>query len=317
MPTFKIACSWEVCGEAEVEADSFEEAWELAEATQDDIPLPTDASYIDASFVIDRQMSQVLNNLLINALQASPDMPAEIEMEILITTELPKDSPLPPGQYVRVRVKDHGMGITPENMQNIFDPYFTTKESGSGLGLATAYSIIKRHGGYISADSGPAQGTVFTIYLPSTDMPIEEKAVTEPEMPHKNRHILIMDDEQAFVASTGEALVLSGHSVAFASDGSEALMLYEKFAEKGNPFDVVIMDLNIPEGMGGAEAIGKLKEIDPNVCAIVSSGYSNDPVMSDHTGYGFSGILPKPFSMEDMEQEIEKALAIKNKRTDA
>ncbi len=263
------------------------------------------------------QMSQVLNNLLINALQASPDRSAEIEMEIVVTAEIPDDSPLPPAEYVRVRVKDHGQGISAENLQNIFDPYFTTKDTGSGLGLATAYSIIKRHRGYITVDSRAGQGTIFTIYLPYTDDPIESKSIHEPDLPIKKRQILIMDDEEAFVASTGEALMLSGHSVAFASDGFEAIMLYKKFAQQGTPFDVVIMDLNIPEGMGGAEAIAKLREIDPGVCAIVSSGYSNDPVMSDHTAFGFNGILPKPFNMEDMEQEIERALAIKSKKAGA
>ena len=255
------------------------------------------------------QINQVLNNLLINALQASkPGSTVTITLENF-DVEDGANIPVEPGQYVLISVADQGVGIQAEHITSIFDPYFTTKETGSGLGLATAYSIIKQHGGHIEAQSSPGKGSVFQIYLPaSKDKYVRERSI------HRTGHqrelnILVMDDEDEFLKSSCEALLMEGHRVALAKDGVEAIATYSEALNKGAPFDLVIMDLTVPGSMGGAEAIKRLMEIDPAIKAIVASGYSNDPVMGRHESYGFRGILPKPFTIEQLRAEIHKVVS--------
>jgi signal transduction histidine kinase/CheY-like chemotaxis protein len=258
------------------------------------------------------QMNQVLNNLLINAIQASPTGGT---VRINASNIDIKDSshiPLPPGHYIHISVSDQGQGIQQENLTSIFDPYFSTKEAGSGLGLATTYSIIKRHGGHISVESATGKGAAFQIYLPASDEEYVEEIKPPKAADTGNLKILVMDDEQEFLNSIGEALMLSGHTISFARDGAEALDLYMSANNRPRAFDMVVMDLTIPGGMGGVEAVRLLKEKHPEAIVIVSSGYSNDPVMSDYENYGFNGILPKPFTIEQMYIEMDRVMALKN-----
>lgn len=255
------------------------------------------------------QINQALSNLLINAVQAS-NIGGVIEVEAA-NMDLDKEStvPLPPGGYVRITITDHGIGIPEGDLQRIFDPYFTTKDQGSGLGLASAYSIIKKHSGIIEVDSELTRGSVFRAYLPASGEPLFEADENAETAEIRGLRILIMDDEKAFLESAGAALNLSGHNVSYASHGKEAITLYRDAMEGGEPFDLVIMDLIIPGGMGGTEAIKRLMEMSPEVRAIVASGYSNDPVLANFQDYGFRGLLPKPFTIEQMQREIKKALS--------
>lgn len=257
------------------------------------------------------QINQVLNNLLINALQASP--PGSTVRIEAANYDVLQDGPipLPAGEYVRISVNDQGHGIQQENISRIFDPYFTTKETGSGLGLATTYSIVKRHGGHIAVESSPDRGSAFHIYLPASKEEITEDTPLVKPPASGNLRILLMDDELEFLESIGEALSMSGHRVSFARDGLEAIDKYTHAMNGPEAFDLVVMDLTISGGMGGVDAVGLLREIFPDAIVIVSSGYSNDPVMSDYKRYGFSGILPKPFTMEQMESEISRIFALR------
>ena len=254
------------------------------------------------------QISQVINNLIINADQAMPEGGIiEVSAEnIAIST---KDAlPLDEGNYVRISIKDQGIGISKEHLKKIFDPYFSTKQKGSGLGLATSYSIVKRHRGYITLKSEITIGTTFNIYLSASQKDTTVKK-DEKKVPLIGKgKILVMDDVEVVKRAADLALKNMGYEVELAEDGSKAIALYKKAKESGNPFDAVILDLTIPGGMGGKEAIKKLLEIDPKAKAIVSSGYSNDPVMADFRKHGFVGFLPKPFKLEELHDVLVEVM---------
>ncbi|HHU81552.1 MAG TPA: response regulator [Firmicutes bacterium] len=256
------------------------------------------------------QICQVLHNLLLNAYQA---MPGGGVVKISAHNEiLPPGNGmmLKPGNYVKVMVKDQGIGIPEENLGKIFDPYFTTKKQGSGLGLASSYYIIKNHGGYIGVSSQVGHGSVFYIYLPSSQKKFEPKAgTTKLRTEEKGRRILLMDDEPLLRNSVKEFLEACGHQVQEAAEGKEAVTLYKKSREMNAPFDVVIMDLTIPGGMGGKEAAGQILSMDPKAKIIVSSGYSNDPVLAEHVEYGFCDVITKPFSLEELHEKIVRVLS--------
>ncbi len=250
------------------------------------------------------QFSQVIQNLVINAVQAMPN--GGVVRMLAQNTVLDADSPLPlpPGRYCRVAVKDHGIGIKPENLVKVFDPYFTTKEKGTGLGLATSYSIVKKHDGIITVDSTLGVGSEFHVYLPASDKPIK---LTKPEssVPGKGQgRILVMDDEELIRELAQTALSFLGYDVDTVADGEACLKAYTAARDEGRPYAVLIMDLTIPGGMGGKEAIQRLLEIDPNVRAIVSSGYSHGPEMANHKEHGFSGMVCKPYKVEELAKEI-------------
>jgi PAS domain S-box-containing protein len=257
------------------------------------------------------QIGQVINNLVINASQAMPDGGViRIAVEN-ITVEADHNLPLDAGKYIKIIIKDSGIGIPEKNLSKVFDPYFTTKTTGSGLGLAATYSIIRNHGGHISVDSEEGAGTTFSVYLPASqnDALSGEKEVKVKETLLKgNGKILIMDDEEIIRRVAGKMVESLGYSNAFAEHGEQAVELYKEEMDKGTPFDAVIMDLTIPGGMGGRKAIEKLLEIDPGVRAIVSSGYSNDPVMANYKKYGFMGIIGKPYQMEELSEVLIKVL---------
>ncbi len=259
------------------------------------------------------QFSQVINNILINAIQAMPgggNIQVAAENHVLDKADIDSftHEKLPPGRYVKIRITDRGMGIAPEVLPKIFDPYFTTKEKGSGLGLAIAYSVIKRHDGIIDVKSKPEEGTCFSIYLPASSSSTVDIFDSKVKVSRGQGKILLMDDDENILRVTKKMLVQLGYSVELARNGDEAIAMYIQAKSEGKPFDVVIMDLTIPGGMGGRECAMKLKEIDPHVKALVSSGYSNDPVMSDFARFGFKGILMKPYRIEDLSTILNRVL---------
>ena len=256
------------------------------------------------------QISQVINNLVINANQAMPEGGIiRIYAENMVI-EKEDCLPLKEDNYIKIMVKDFGDGISKKDIHKIFDPYFTTKPKGTGLGLSTTYSIIKRHEGYITVESMLGVGTTFFVYLPVSHKRVYSHKDLE-NIPCKGQgKILFMDDEQDVRDIAGYMLNYIGYKVEFAVDGVEAIELYKKAKESRIPFDAVIMDLTIPGGMGGEEAIKKLRELDPEIKAIVSSGYSNAPIISRFQEYGFSGVIPKPYEVKDLNEVLHKVIKV-------
>lgn len=254
------------------------------------------------------QISQVINNLVINAVQAMPHggtIRGGLE-NVVLSAQSPL--PLPRGRYVRMTLKDFGAGISKENLSRIFDPFFTTKKCGSGLGLATAYSILEKHNGYLTVDSQLGCWTLFAAYLPASEQDVFHTPEVEDGIARGAGKLLIMDDDETILDVIGAMLEGVGYDVTPARDGREMLQAYEESFSKGEPFDVVILDLTIPGGMGGKEAVGCLLQLDPQAKAIVSSGYSNDPVMADFRAFGFRGAVSKPFRFEDLCRVIDDVI---------
>jgi PAS domain S-box-containing protein len=255
------------------------------------------------------QLSQVLHNLMLNAAQAMPDGG---EVTVRAVNELMgRDNPLKlqPGAYITITVNDHGCGIPRENLIRIFDPYFTTKPNGSGLGLSSAYSIVKRHGGDLEVFSIVGEGSNFAVRLPaSPDMcPEEEKTKKKPQTEGSGR-ILIMDDEEMIREIAAEILEYLGYEVESCTDGREAVERFRSAWENKHPFSAIILDLTIPGGIGGRIVAPLILEIDPDAVLIVSSGYSNDPVIANYRDYGFSGVINKPFDVDTLGSELENLL---------
>lgn len=259
---------------------------------------------ISAIDVDAEQISEVIQNIIINATQAMPDGGVIQLSAQNISTPFRDlcDNYVSPGKYVKISISDTGTGIPKEHLSKIFDPYFTTKSAGNGLGLSVAYSIIKKHGGCIYADSKLGHGSIFNIYLPSTDKKAEIISVKKPI--RGTGRILFLDDEYS-VRETGKALIESlGYIVDVARDGKSAVELYKKAFKDKKPFRAIVADLTIPGGMGGIEAIKEIKKVDQNVKAIVSSGYSTSNVMSEYRKYGFSGALRKPYDLAELSKAL-------------
>jgi PAS domain S-box-containing protein len=252
------------------------------------------------------QISQVVHNLVLNAREAMDGGAITISGEN-VTIDTDSDH-LKKGDYVLITITDQGHGINEENMPNIFDPYFTTKEDGNGLGLSISYSIIKKHGGHIQVRPDCGSGSSFQFYLKSTEQVNEStlKQVT-PKTFHGER-ILIMDDDEQVLKAARRMLSHIGFNVTCSTHGEETIVLYREAFHSSKPFHAVIMDLTVPGCMGGKEAIELLKDIDPDVKSIVSSGYSNDPVMANYKDYGFSGVVPKPYRIEDISAVLSELL---------
>jgi len=255
------------------------------------------------------QITQVISNLIINASQAMPSGgTVKVFCENVVVRQ--QDAlPLKEGEYVRISIRDKGIGMPREHLPKIFDPYFTTKQKGSGLGLATSYSIIKKHEGHIAAESEMGAGTTFHLYLPASMQRTTPAGSDDETLFRGTGRVLVMDDEDAVRTVAGEMLSYLGFSVAFADNGEKALELYGAAQEQGAPFDAVVMDLTIPGGMGGKEAAQKLIEASPNARIIVSSGYSHDPVMAEYRTYGFASVVTKPFKIKELSDSIRQALS--------
>ncbi len=258
---------------------------------------------------IDRgQIGQVIHNLMLNAVQAMPGggtVHVHADNVSFAADTYEHGMKVKKGPYVRVAIRDEGTGIAAENLSRIFDPYFTTKEHGSGLGLATAYSIVRNHQGIIYVESEVGVGSVFTFCLPATDEPEEKKGPSGEAARGKGR-VLIMDDETAILKVIKDMLAEMGYEAVTARDGTEALQTYGDHSRSGRPFDAVILDLTIPGGKGGKATVGEILAIDPRAYVIVSSGYSNDPIMANFGSYGFSDVLPKPYTLEDVSRVLGK-----------
>ena len=258
------------------------------------------------------QIGQVVQNIVVNASQAMPDG-GIIDIALqndLLGAEL--GATLAPGRYVKLTITDHGQGIPLEDLQRIFDPYFTTKKHGSGLGLATVHSIVKKHFGHISAESVMGQGTTFRIWLPAAESfpgsAIAPAAVASPPATSGPVRILFMDDEEMVLRVGGTILRRMGYEVTTAADGETAVREFTRARQEGRPYALVILDLTVPGGMGGRQTLEQLLKLDPAVRAIVSSGYSNDLVLSNYPVYGFWGMVSKPYEITDLAHTIERVL---------
>ncbi|NNL41182.1 MAG: response regulator [Desulfobacterales bacterium] len=268
------------------------------------------------------QIGHVIHNLVMNAREAMPEggIITVAAQNVNITDKTPAlGTRLKIGHYVKISITDQGMGISKEILNKIFDPYFSTKDLGTqkgmGLGLSICHSIIKKHNGDITAESGTETGASLQFYLPATEETIvTHKSLEDPENAKivlgKGR-ILVMDDEKMVTKITGHILNRLGYDPSFAENGAQAIDMYEKAMESPNPFDAVILDLTVRGGMGGKEAIKRLIEIDPKIIAIVSSGYSNSPVMTSYKDYGFMGVIAKPYNINELSKKLNEVLKIK------
>ena len=256
------------------------------------------------------QIGQVLHNILLNARQAMPEGGTiKVRAEnVDLNTATGIDS------RVRISVRDHGCGIPDDVLPRIFDPYFTTKPGGSGLGLATAYAIIAKHGGNLSVQTKPGDGTVFIVDLPASE---ESPAPQAPLTAHTQtgtERLLVMDDEEALRNLVATVLTTLGYEVQTAGDGAEAIVLFENAKACGRGFDAVLLDLTVSGGMGGLEAAARLKELDSSVKLIVSSGYSDAPVLSDLRKYGFDDSIPKPWTVARVSEVVRRVLVSDSNR---
>jgi PAS domain S-box-containing protein len=266
------------------------------------------------------QITQVVQNLIINSDQAMPDGGVVTVRAENVTVTPSYRLPLQPGRYVRVMVEDQGCGIPIEHLSKIFDPFFTTKKNGTGFGLATAYSIMKNHGGYLSVESHVGVGTRFYLFLPAmegrpdADADADAKAGAEAERRSETRlyagkgRILVMDDDGSVRDVYVRLLSYLGYAPTVVSSGEEALEVYGKGLEGGKPFAAVIMDLTVPGAMGGKEAVRKLLQMDPQAVAIISSGYANDPVMAEYRQHGFRDVIGKPFTAQQLSEVLWRAM---------
>jgi PAS domain S-box-containing protein len=259
------------------------------------------------------QISEVISNLIINADHAMPEggvIRIVVENAVIGIDEIPS---LQKGRYIIITVSDQGIGIPAKQLEKIFDPYFTTKQKGSGLGLSIVYSILKKHGGCVTVDSEVGIGTDFHIYLPASDNDEPAKADHDQKTISGEGNILIMDDDKSVRDVAGGMLRHLGYKVDFTDNGEEALEKYREAMGSEDPFDLVIMDLTIPGGMGGRITIEELLKIDPGAKAIVSSGYSDDPVMADYAQFGFCGCIKKPYRVAELGRIVCDALKKKDK----
>jgi nitrogen-specific signal transduction histidine kinase len=269
---------------------------------EDDIPY----AYIDSGQII-----QCFNNIILNAIQAMSKggtLSIRIRKEVITDLQELKHQdryyPLLParGVYVVVEFKDSGPGIPTGLLDKIFDPYVSTKHGGSGLGLAITYSILKRHGGAISVQSSEGKGAIFTVYLPPADETVQQETVTKVQF--AKGKILVMDDEYAVRMVVDRMLRRLGYEPTVTANGEAAIEQFEKARNEQRLFSAVILDLTVVSGMGGIETAKRIKEIDPDIPIFVSSGYADAPVMSEYRSYGFAGVIPKPFGIEELSQKL-------------
>jgi PAS domain S-box-containing protein len=250
------------------------------------------------------QIGQVIDNLVINALQAMP-MGGTIAISASNFEGIPHPT-LPGGRYVRITVADQGIGIPSDIVPRIFDPFFTTKQRGSGLGLSTCYSIIKKHEGTIEVASEPGKGTTFTIFIPASRARIAPAPDAPPKEHHGSGRVLIMDDQEFFLDVASQMFIAMGYAVTTSREGNEALAQFSKARAEGAPFRCAFLDLTIPGGPGGREVLTGIRKIDPDMPVFASSGYSDDPIMSQPREFGFTDSIRKPFRAADLADLMER-----------
>ncbi|MDY0349921.1 MAG: PAS domain S-box protein [Desulfobulbaceae bacterium] len=250
------------------------------------------------------QIRQVIQNVVKNSDQAMPAGGTITIRAENVLIDAAQGLPLPQGGYVHISLADEGVGIPQKYLARIFDPYFSTRQEGSGLGLAACYSIISHHDGLITVESEYGSGATFHIFLPASAKTPREKIMAREKIRPTGKKILIMDDNESILAVAVNMLNFMGYTTATARDGTEAVRLYKEALLEQEPFDGVLLDLTIPGGMGGLEAIRQLTALDPGIRAIVSSGYTGDPVMNDYRDYGFSGIVTKPYDLDRLSQAL-------------
>ena len=259
---------------------------------------------------VDRgQVAQVIQNLMRNAMQA---MPRGGEVRVLLANDeiaAGTKTGLAAGRYVRLSMTDTGEGISAEDLPRVFDPYFTTRKSG-GLGLATVYSILKKHQGLVEVQSTPGKGTTFRLWLPAAEPAAPRPAAVQPATPSPRAplRVLLMDDEESIRHLAALVLRRMGLEATLVVDGDDAIREFDQARNAGRPFDLVILDLTIPGGLGGRETIEELRKKDQDILAIVSSGYSNDPVMANFRSFGFQAMVPKPYNIEQFTRTVERLL---------
>jgi CheY-like chemotaxis protein len=272
------------------------------------LDLPTDLKNIEGDW---RQLNEVLTNIFLNASDSMPDGGRiHISGENFINSEefFPN---MKEGNYIKLSVCDHGTGIDKSIIDNIFDPFFSTKDKNRGLGLSSAHYIIQKHLGLITVESEPGKGSIFSIYLPSTDKPLSKSSYADilPEKPKIQNRILFMDDEELLRENMQDIGSLLDYEVVCACNGNEAVSLYQRELSNGRRFDAVILDLTVQGGMQGDEAIKELLKIDPEVKAIVFSGHSTKPIVSHYRDYGFKGRLDKPVTIESLVRTLNEVIS--------
>lgn len=288
--------------------DILDDAVKIAAAGSDAEITVTAAEGTEPVRVDRAQILQVFQNLIVNALQAMPPAPHRAKLQLRVGNTTLADNQVPPlaaGSYVEFEVRDNGSGIAPENLQKIFDPFFTTKKHGTGLGLATVLSIVRKHGGQIGVDSVVGTGTAFTIFLPRADAPVEVQARRAPSLRFGTGRVLFMDDDPKISALTANMLQSLDYKYDLAKNGEEAIALYKRYLNIGRPYDAVIMDITVVGGMGGEECFKVLRDLDPEVRAIVSSGYDNDDMARRFLDLGFCGYLTKPYRVAELGKVIK------------
>jgi two-component system cell cycle sensor histidine kinase/response regulator CckA len=254
------------------------------------------------------QIGQVIRNLVINASQAMNGGGTVLVSAEMRAIRAGEKHGLTAGRYLVLAISDNGAGISEEHRLRIFDPYFTTKRDGRGLGLAVSHSVVTNHHGAITVDSQVGQGSIFTVYLPVAEGAAVTPQAAAVEIVRGRGRILIMDDEESVRQIAGKIVRALGYEATFARDGREAIDCWRQARAKGQPFDVAIMDLTVPGGMGGREAMGELLALDPEAKAVVSSGYCQDPVMANFRDYGFRDVLAKPYSVLDISRSLSALL---------
>ncbi len=263
----------------------------------------------------EQEMRQALTGIIVNSKEAMP-RGGEIRVRAE-NVEIGADGDKPPnglmeGRYVRIRIEDSGVGIPQENLDKIFDPYFSTKYRGSqkgmGFGLAIAHSVVKRHNGHIKVESGSGEGTTVSILIPASTAKDVARVVPVRPVPAGRKRILVMDDEEMLADLAKTMIEHLGYEADVALNGEQAIEMYAEAMEQGREYHAVILDLTVKGGMGGKDALRKLLYLNPNVKAIVSSGYSSDPAMSDCVGYGFKATLGKPYAMEQLKEVLDGIL---------
>ncbi|MCU0236524.1 MAG: PAS domain-containing protein [Acidobacteria bacterium] len=254
------------------------------------------------------QIAQVIDNILINAQQAMPAGGLVTVTARNVTIGEGESPALAPGRYVRLSIRDQGMGIPREHLSRIFDPFFTTKQQGSGLGLATSFSIIGQHGGLIQAESEPGKGSQFHIFLLACDRPSLSAPESAPRQVEGSGRILVMDDEAMLRETIGAMLQHHGYEAVLAADGAEALRIFDAGVARGAPFAAVILDLTVSGGMGGRETIAELRKKDRDIPVFVASGYASDPILARPQDYGFTDSIAKPFTRKGLIEILCKYL---------